>query len=624
MLLFDPHTAPLQGTDARRRPEIATTQRPDPIHPEEARSLCGLLIERARRTPEGPAYTYHDRPTGPWRTATWSQTLTQVGRWQAALRAEGLPRGERVAILARNRPEWVHFDLAALGLGLVTVPLYPNDRPESVRHQLLDSGARLLVLEDSASLSSLAPIAPVLVGLRRVLLIEPPLEGELSDSVTTLAHWLPEAAGAPQNRVSDPRELATIVYTSGTTGSTKGVMLSHGNLLWNAAACLAQVPARGDDRFLSFLPLSHTLERTAGYYLPLMSGAEVVYARSIPQLAEDLQLQRPTVLIAVPRIFERIHGKVTEQLAQGAAARRWLFAAAVAAGWAHFQHRQGRLPWGPTLPIAPLLDRLVGRRLRDRLGGRVRVAVCGGAPLAPEIARTFVALGVPLLQGYGLTEASPVVSVNTLEDNIPESVGLPLPRVEWRLGPKGELLVRSPGVMHGYWRQPNATAATIDARGWLHTGDQARFAEGHLFITGRIKEILVLSTGEKVAPADLEGAILGDGLFSQILVTGEGRPYLTALVVPDPDAFKTWVSREGLPTGLVREQQPADLEQALLARINWRLKGFPGYAKIRRLAIVDRPWSIESGLMTPTLKLKRARILAEYRETLDALYIGHP
>ena len=456
-----------------------------------------------------------------------------------------------------------------------------------------------------------------------MLLLESPPDPDLPTNAATLAHWLPEAAGPPQDRVADPRTLATIVYTSGTTAAAKGVMLSHGNLLWNAAACLALVPARSDDRFLSFLPLSHTLERTAGYYLPLMAGAEVVYARSIPQLAEDLQRQRPTVLIAVPRIFERVHAKVTEQLAQGPAPRRWLFAAAVAAGWAHFQHRQGRRPWGPALLIAPLLDRLVGRRLRDRLGGRVRVAVCGGAPLAPEIARTFVALGVPLLQGYGLTEASPVVSVNTLEDNIPESVGLPLPRVEWRIGPQEELLVRSPGVMRGYWGQPKATAAAIDAQGWLHTGDQARFAEGHLFITGRIKEILVLSTGEKVAPADLEGAILGDGLFSQALVIGEGRPYLAALVVPDPDAFKTWVSREGLPTALGLAQRQAGLEQTLLARINRRLKGFPGYAKILRLALVDRPWSIESGLMTPTLKLKRARILAEYRETVDALYSGH-
>jgi long-chain acyl-CoA synthetase len=522
-----------------------------------------------------------------------------------------------------KRPEWVHFDLAALGLGLVTAPLYPNDRPESVRHQLENSGAQLLLLQGAEMLTGLTPIAPTLAALRRVLLLEPRPDPDLPTNAATLAHWLPQAAGPPQDRVSDPRTLATIVYTSGTTGAAKGVMLSHGNLLWNAAACLALVPAWTEDRFLSFLPLSHTLERTAGYYLPMMAGAEVVYARSIPQLAEDLQLHQPTVLMAVPRIFERVHAKVKDRLAQGPAPRRWLFAAAVAVGWRRFEHRQGRRPWGPALLIASLLDRLVGRKLRDRLGGQVRVAVCGGAPLAPEIARTFVGLGVPLLQGYGLTEASPVVSVNTLEDNAPESVGVPLPRVEWCLGPREELLVRSPGVMRGYWDQPKATAAAIDAQGWLHTGDQARFAEGHLFITGRIKEILVLSTGEKVAPADLEGAILGDGLFSQVLVIGEGRPFLAALAVPDPEAYAGCTAREGLPAAFGPAQGYPDLEQTLLARINRRLQGFPGYARILRVALLDRPWSIESGLMTPTLKLKRARILAEYRETLDALYIGH-
>jgi long-chain acyl-CoA synthetase len=600
-----------------------TPARQDPISPAEARSLCGLLIERARRTPNGPAYTRFDVAAGRWRTSTWAQTRAQVGRWQAALETEGLKPGDRVAIMLGNRPEWVHFDLAALGLGLVTVPLYPNDRPESVRHQLEDSEARLLLLEGLEGLAELEPIAPTLAALRRVLLLEFPGHQDLPANTTPVARWLPQAAGPPRDRVADPGALATIVYTSGTTGPAKGVMLTHGNLLWNAAACLSLVPARSDDRFLSFLPLSHTLERTAGYYLALMAGTEVVYARSIPQLAEDLQAQRPTVLIAVPRIFERIHAKVRDGLARGGAPKRWLFAAAVSAGWARFQYRQGRGPWRPSLLLAPWLDPLVGARLRARLGGRLRVAVCGGAPLAPEIARTFVGLGVPLVQGYGLTEASPVISVNTLEDNIPASVGLPLPQVEWRIGTQDELLVRSPGIMRGYWGQPDATAAAIDAEGWLHTGDQAHLAQGHLYITGRIKEILVLATGEKVAPVDLEGAILGDGLFNQALVIGEGRPYLSVLAVPEPEPYAAWAAAAGLPARLDPSHQEPRLEQALLARVNQRLKGYPAAAKIQRLALVEGPWSIESGLMTPTLKLKRALILARHRDQVAALYAGH-
>ncbi|MGE5154784.1 MAG: AMP-dependent synthetase/ligase, partial [Bdellovibrio bacteriovorus] len=480
-----------------------------------------------------------------------------------------------------------------------------------------------LLLEGPERLAELDPIAPTLAALHRVLLLEPPGERDLPANGTSVDRWLPLGAVPPRDRVSDPGALATIVYTSGTTGPAKGVMLTHGNLLWNASACLSLVPARGGDRFLSFLPLSHTLERTAGYYLPMMAGTEVVYARSIPQLSEDLRTQRPTVLIAVPRIFERIHAKLREGLAQTGALRRWLFAAAIAAGWAQFEHRQGRAPWRPALLLAPWLDRLVGARLRARLGGRLRVAVCGGAPLAPEIGRTFVGLGVPLVQGYGLTEASPVISVNTLEDNIPASVGLPLPQVEWRIGPQDELLVRSPGVMRGYWGQPQATAAAIDPEGWLHTGDQAREARGHLYITGRIKEILVLATGEKVAPADLEAAILGDGLFNQVLVIGEGRPFLAALAVPEPESYAAWAVAAGLPTKPDPVRRDPRIEQALVWRINRLLQGFPASAKIQRLALVGQPWSIEAGLMTPTLKLKRALILAQHRDQVAALYDGH-
>ncbi len=592
----------------------------DAIDPDQAGSLCGLLIERVRRSPEGAAYTHWDARSGDWVTRSWSETLAEVARWQAALGAEALTAGDRVAIMSANRPEWVHFDLAALGLGLVTVPLYATDRPESVRYALADSGARLLLVESATMAADLDPIAATLEGLARRLVLEPD-PGSPAEGWSPVADWLPPTAGTPTDRVKDPRTLATIVYTSGTTGPAKGVMLSHGNLLWNAAASLKLVPAWTDDRFLSFLPLSHTLERTAGYYLAVMAGAEVVYARSIPQLADDIETHRPTVLIAVPRIFERIHAKLRDKLAQGPALARRLFDAAVSAGWAGFRHRQGLDSPGTERLLAPALDRLVGRKLRARLGGRLRVAICGGAPLSPEIARTFVALGVPVLQGYGLTEASPVISVNTLEDNIPESVGLPLPGVELRIGPQDELLVRSPGVMSGYWNLPQASAAAVDQDGWLHTGDQARLERGHLFITGRIKDILVLATGEKVPAADLEMAILGDSLFSQVLVIGEGRPYLSALVVLDPDRCRDLALAPG--PALEADGDGSELERVLLERIDRRLSTFPAYARIQRVAALPEPWSIEDGLMTPTMKLKRARILDQHRDQVTSLYQGH-
>ena len=598
----------------------------DLISTEEAVSLCGLLLERVARTPDAVAYVQFDEKTQTWIETTWRDTARMVAHWQAALMREGLSPGERVALMMRNRREWVAFDLAALGLGLVTVPLYPDDRAEAVRHILEDAGVRLLLLETAEQRTKLSTIDTTLAGMKRLLVLEP-AETALPEGSRAATEWLGEALTPvdhrPVDRVDNPDALATIVYTSGTTGHPKGVMLSHRNILWNAEASLKLIPARPEDRFLSFLPLSHTLERTAGYVLPIMAGSSVAFARSIPQLAEDLLQIQPTVMIAVPRIFERVHARLRERLDGESALKRRLFEHAASIGWDRFEHSQGRASWHPRLLVAPLLDHLVGAKIRARFGGRLRVAVCGGAPLAPDIARVFIALGVPLVQGYGLTETSPVISVSPLEDNIPESVGRPLPGLEYRIGELDELIVRSPGVMSGYWNQPQATAEVLDREGWLKTGDQVRVQDGHLFITGRIKDILVLANGEKVPPADIEMAISGDPLFEQVLVIGEGRPFLSALVVLNPDVYTEMAKAEGLPSDPMVADADGRLEPVLHGRIEGRLTGFPGHAKIRRVALAACPWSIENDRMTPTMKLKRAKILADYREALTRLYVGH-
>jgi long-chain acyl-CoA synthetase len=592
----------------------------------EAVSLCGLLLMRAHRTPDGLAYIQYDDRSRAWVETSWRDTARTVARWQAALIREGFAAGDRVALMMTNRREWVAFDLAALGLGLVSVPLYPNDRPEAVRHILEDAGVRLLLLGTGEQRAELSSIDPALAKLDRLLVLEPGDRALPADTLA-VADWLGEPSSMveqrPVDRVEDPDALATIVYTSGTTGHPKGVMLSHRNMLWNAEASLAVVPARSDDRFLSFLPLSHMLERTGGCILPIMAGCSVAFARSIPQLAEDLQQVRPTVMIAVPRIFERVHARLRERLDAGPAYARWLFEQAVSAGWRRFERAQGRASWHPSLLAAPLLDPLVGAKIRARLGGRLRIAVCGGAPLPPDVARVFIGLGVPILQGYGLTETSPVISVNPLEDNIPESVGLPLPGLEYRIGDLDELLVRSPGVMQGYWHQPRATAEVLDDEGWLRTGDQVRVEDRHLVVTGRIKDILVLANGEKVPPADLEMAISGDPLFEQVLVIGEGRPFLSALVVLNPDAYRDFANARGLAGDPMEADAAGQLEPVLQERVEERLLGFPGHARIRRVALAACPWSVENDRMTPTMKLKRAKIMADYQEALSRLYVGH-
>ncbi|WJW74263.1 long-chain fatty acid--CoA ligase [Thiohalobacter sp. IOR34] len=598
--------------------------KPDVISPEVAGTLPGLFRERVRRSPQALAYRQYDPAGGRWRDYNWARMAADVIRCQAALEQEGLVPGERVAILLRNCREWVMFEQAALGLGLVVVPLYADDRAENLAYILQNAGVKLLLLGGEPHWQALRPVHDRLGFLQRILSLGP-LDSWTDARLMLLDDWLPAAAeGELRLPPGGPEALATIVYTSGTTGRPKGVMLSHHNILWNAHASQRQAPVGADDLFLSFLPLSHTFERTVGYYLPMMCGAGIVYNRSVPELAEDLRTQRPTLLVSVPRIFERVHGRIHAGLEKKSPLARRLFAATVAVGWQRFERAQGRASWSPALLSWPLFDRLVARKVMDRLGGRLRLAVCGGAALSPEVARLFIGLGLPLLQGYGLTETSPVVSGNSLEDNLPASVGKPLQGVEVLIGDKDELLVRSPGVMLGYWQDPQATAEVIDADGWLHTGDQARIdAEGHIFITGRLKEIIVLSTGEKIPPADMEMAIGLDPLFEQVMVVGDGRPYLSALLVLNPQQLTEEAQRLGLDVNAPTLLKDDYFTRLMLERVAGHIQQFPGYAQIRRVTCYLEPWDIEDGLITPTLKLRRSRIEARLAEDIEAMYAGH-
>ncbi|MDE2089107.1 MAG: long-chain fatty acid--CoA ligase, partial [Gammaproteobacteria bacterium] len=558
---------------------------PDYISPDVAKTLASLFRERVRRTPEACAYRYFDEADGTWKDSSWSEMTVQVARWQAGLEREPLHAGDRVAVMLRNCREWVMFDQAAHGLGLVVVPVYTNDRAESVAYILQDAGVKLLLIEGPEHWETLRPIHAQLSGLVRILTLLPVQSSDSDLRLQWTGDWLPKDAGELRARDSDPEALATIVYTSGTTGRPKGVMLSHRNIVWNAYASLQCFTATRDDLFLSFLPLSHTFERTVGYYVPMMAGTTVAYARSITLLAEDMLAVRPTVFITVPRIFERVYAKIQTQLQEKPALARRLFQWTVALGWRRFQYQQRRAPWTPWLWFWPLLDALVARKILVRMGGRLRIAISGGAPLSFSIARIFIGLGLPILQGYGLTETGPAISVNRVDDNDPASVGSPLPDVELRTGDNQELLIKSPGVMPGYWNRPEATAQMIDAQGWVHTGDQVRIERGHVYITGRLKEIIVLANGEKVPPADMEMAIAMDPLFDHVMVIGEGRPYLSALLVLNPQRWEKLASELNLDPDSAAVLNDPRLHERILERIGKRLRSFPGYAQIRRVAL---------------------------------------
>ncbi len=587
---------------------------------DDAPTLADLFNERCNRSPAGLAYVQFQ--DGDWQNFTWEDTRQEVARWQSAMVSDGLQPGDRIAIMCSNRREWVICDQAAQGLGMVTVPVYTNDREENIGWILRDSGARMLMIENAEQMQSLDGLDDVLKPLARLLCLDS-LAAQ-SDNITDLQRWLPESPKPYCCQPGDSDSLATIVYTSGTTGRPKGVMLSHRNILFNINSALQMFDVYEHDLMLSFLPLSHAFERTIGYYLPMSTGTAVAYNRSIPQLAEDLTAVQPTIMISVPRIFERVYGKIMDKLAGGSALQRRLFNLTVDTGWASFQHYQGRGPWDARLLAKPLLDLLVARKIRAKMGGRMRFTVCGGAALAPEVARLFIGLGIPVTQGYGLTETAPVIAANPLSNNIPASVGLPLPGVEVRLGADGELLTRSPCVMLGYWNNPRATQKILDEDGWLHTGDKVSIgASGHITITGRMKDIIVLANGEKVPPSDMENAIALDELVDQVLVIGEGKPYLSALVVPNPEAFERVAKELHLDPANESACCDENVRSLFMQHVQDRTSAFPGYARVRELAVVNEAWTPDNGLATPTLKLRRKRILERYHDITEKLYAGH-
>jgi len=590
---------------------------------QESLTIPAMFRERVQRSSDQVAYRHFDVASKKWQDTTWQEMHVEVARWQEALQREDLAPGSKVAVMLRNSREWVVFDQAALGLGLVLVPLYIEDRAENIAYIIEHAEVRFLLLEGLRQWRELRPMVPELENLQKIVSVQSiDNEDDANDErLVNASDWLFGKTGEIVAAESAPQELASIVYTSGTTGRPKGVMLNHTNMLFNAHASIECATFSADDVFLSFLPLSHMLERTAGYYVPMMIGARVVYSRSVAKLGQDLVEQRPTVLVSVPRIYEKVYAKIMAGLEKQAAAKKRLFNWAISVGWQRYQHQQKRSAWHPKQLAWPLLKSLVASKVTDALGGRMNYAICGGAAMPPTIAKTFLALGVPIYQGYGMTESSPVVTVNTPASNIPESIGLALPGVEVKIGENDELMTRSPSVMLGYWKNEEATAANITTDGWLHSGDQARVDEqGHYYITGRIKDIIVLGNGEKLPPKDMEMAIVTDALFEQIMVVGEGRSVLAAVAVMDPDEWEKLLQGLDLSVDETGVTENKKVKKAVLARIAPRLASFPGYAKIRLVHIETEPWTVESGLMTPTLKKKRPKLLEKYTEAIDAMY----
>lgn len=552
------------------------------------------------------------------------------------LSALGLARGDRVLLLSESRPEWLFTDFAVLAAGAVTTPVYPTLPADQVAFILEDSGASMAVVSTSAQMAKLVEAMGGRLSLRAIVVIEPDPGAAPPAPVPVLAY--DEVAARGHRRILDgwgvgrafheaacavrPADLATLVYTSGTTGTPKGVELTHGNLVANMTAICDVLSLGEEDTALSILPLCHAFERMVAYVY-LATGVSVVFAESPGTLERDLPRVRPTIMTGVPRVLEKLQARVLARGQELSGLRRLVF------DWAlRVAMRRGatdRASRGPSLVDrwrARLAERAVFRHIRDGLGGRLRFFVSGGAPLRPDLGRFFVGVGVPVLQGYGLTETSPVISVTTLDDRRLASVGRPLPGVEVRIADDGEVLVRGPSVMGGYHGRPDETAAALEA-GWFHTGDIGRIdAEGYLYITDRRKDVLVTSNGKKIAPAPIEAALSAHPLVAEAVLLGDARRFLSALLVPD---FAELSRQLAVPvpeapegaSALVARPDVRARYQAVVDAINASLAPFE---QVRRFTLLAGRFTVASGELTPTLKVRRRAVESRYRDVIEAMY----
>ena len=567
------------------------------------------------------------RRNGAYVARTYRALAREVQAAAAALRRLGLEPGDRIGIFSYNRPEWAIADLAIHAIGGVVVPLYHTLRPDAVAYILRDSGVKLLFVENEDLLQRVLAVRNQASELRHIVRFEGGGDSSDPEGVSALSTFLGDDTGPREESgpEAEADSIATIIYTSGTTGEPKGVMLTHGNILSNVEALRDRYCLTPEDVSVSYLPLAHVFERTCGQYLLLLSGATIAYAQSVATVVQDIQEIRPTVLAAVPRAIEKAYDTAVRRVEEGSRFQRLLVQATVRClnDYANRQYRGERIPLLLRGRCA-VLNAVVASRFRKVAGDRLRLIVSAGAPLDRKLAKVLNVLGFKVLEGYGLTEASPTVTSMTLDDIALGTVGTPLPGVVVKIGEADEILVRGPNVMKGYFNKPDATARAIDADGFLHTGDRGRFdAEGHLVITGRIKDMIITSYGKNVAPAPIEADLMRQPLVEHVMLCGDNRKFLSALIVPDSSAVVRLANEVGLEAGpddLAGVLEDARVRRHFVALIEETNSKLSNHQRIRRFSFLTEAPSVENGLLTPTLKLRRARMADRYATQIDDMY----
>jgi long-chain acyl-CoA synthetase len=557
--------------------------------------------------------------------------LERVRRTAFGLEELGVRSGDRVAILSENRPEWAITDYACLTLGATDVPIYPNLPSDQVCYILRDSGAVAIFVSTPEQSEKVASIRGQCSALRRVITFANSAAG----ADMTLASL--ETSGAqvdtPTRRQAfearalavRPDDLATIIYTSGTTGEPKGVMLTHDNIYSNVMVGASAIPFAGNDTCLSFLPLSHIFERTGGHYMMLVTGTSIAYAESVDTVALNMTEVRPTLVLSVPRLYEKMYARVLENAVSGGALKSRIFfwARGVADRWADVR-LAGGTPRGMLAFQYRLAQRLVFSKLQARTGGRLRYFVSGGAPLAAEINKFFYAAGLVILEGYGLTETSPMISVNTPANFRIGTVGKPVAGAEVMIASDGEILTRGPHVMKGYFNKPTATAEVIDAEGWFHTGDIGELRDGFIAITDRKKDIIVTAGGKNIAPQPIENRVKTSTFVSQAVMIGDKRKFPVMLIVPNWDTLEKWAREQNIPfTDRVSLMKFPAVQAKMEQEVESKVEGLARFEMPKKIGLLEHDFSIERGELTPTLKVKRRIVDKTYKPLIDSLYDGN-
>ena len=565
---------------------------------------------------------------GAWTPLSHATILERVRHMALGLATLGIAAQDRVAILSENRPEWMITDYACLCRAIVNVPIYPTLPAEQLPYLLNNSGAKAMLVSTPEQAQKVASIRAQVPGLQYVIGVD---AGAMDGCDLTMAEVEARGRAADSPDMADrfraealavsPDQLITLIYTSGTTGNPKGVMLTQDNLFSNLSAVTNTITVQPGDVCLSFLPLSHIFERTGDYYL-FANGVKIAYAESIDTVSANMLEMRPSMMMSVPRLYEKIYARVVEGAMAGGAAKRAIFGWARRVGEQWAQRRLAGQTPGVLLSVQyRIAHRLVFSKLQERTGGRLRFFVSGGAPLSPEIALFFYSAGLIILEGYGLTETSPVISCNNMQHYRIGTVGRPIPGVEIMIAPDGEILSRGPHIMLGYYNNPDATREAIDADGWFHTGDIGELRDGFLRITDRKKDIIVTAGGKNIAPQPIENRLKTNPFISQAVMLGDKRKFPSVLVVPNYDQLVPWAASQGITTSTHPEllARPA-VQQKMEAEVRSSLVGLASFEMPKKVALIEQDFSVERGELTPTLKVKRRVIDTTYKAMIDQLY----